>query len=88
MANSIRQPVSKYVAVEIDGCVDVHLPGTTGNYFTLCGIDGDDPFLEQIATSVPRGSKVNCLACYRIWRTASKFSLEDFSPTIVVEDQQ
>ena len=88
MANSIRQPTNKYVAVEIDGCVSVHLPSTTGNDYTLCGIDGDDPSLGQIAVDVPRRSKVDCPACYRIWRVSSKFNLGDFSPAITTEDLQ
>ena len=80
---------SKYVAVEIGGKISVHLPHATGNYYTLCGIDADDPFLSMRSIDVPDGVKVDCLACFQMWDVARKFELSDFTHlTPVVADAE
>jgi hypothetical protein len=68
----------KYVAVEIDGEISVHLPHQNGNWYTLCGIDGDDPANSQYTVDVPEGAKVDCISCFRIWNVARKYRISDF----------
>jgi hypothetical protein len=71
---------SKYVAVESDGIVEVHLPASaTGNYLTLCGLDGDDSAVGQHPAEVPRGARVTCAGCRGIWQTAKQFRDSDFA---------
>lgn len=73
--------MAKYVAVLHDGVLTVHLPHTTGNYYTLCGEDGDDddPTVDSIAADVPKGAKVDCWECKRIWELCKSFSAKDFA---------
>jgi len=71
--------MSRFVAVEIDGGVEIHLPaGAAGAYLTLCGLDGDDLDVGQQPADVPRGAKVNCDTCRDIWATARRFRASDF----------
>lgn len=65
-------------AVLIEGVLTIHLPDVSGNYHTLCGLDGDDEFAEQESTDVPIGAKVNCEHCKRIHALCSKFAHDIF----------
>ena len=76
-----------YVAVIIDGSLSIHLPHPTGNYLTLCGIDGDDPKLNQAPSRVPHNARIDCLDCFNIWKVASGYSISDFTATIQKERQ-
>jgi hypothetical protein len=85
--------MSRYVAVKIYGKITVHLPHTTGNYYTLCGLDGNDEDrkVEQITVDVPIGWKVDCEDCIRIWSVCNKYSEKDFKWRLTNEhdtDQQ
>jgi len=73
--------MDKYVAILHDGVLTVHLPHTTGNYYTLCGEDGfdDDPSVDSVAADVPEGAKVDCHECKRIWDTCKLFTAKDFA---------
>lgn len=75
--------MSKYVAVKIDDEIQIHLPHTTGNYYTLCGLDGadEDSHVNQSAVDVPEGAKVTCLECFHIWKICKTFSAKDFERT-------
>jgi hypothetical protein len=57
--------MTKYFATKTAGVVTVHLPHTSGNYYTLCGEDGDDPSVnvDSVAVDVPKGAKINCPEC-------------------------
>jgi len=72
--------MSRFVAVLIDGELTIHLPDVSGNYATLCGVDGDDPdyTVNQIPARVPRGAKVNCSFCRKIFELAKSYSENDF----------
>ena len=72
--------MNRFVAVLIDGELTIHLPDVSGNYATLCGIDGDDPdyTVNQIPACVPRGAKVNCRFCGKIFELAKLYSEDDF----------
>ncbi len=56
------------VSVLVDGVRTVHLPDWSGNYATLCALDGDDPALNQTKTENDVGSIIDCTACTRIWQ--------------------
>jgi len=75
--------MSKYVAVKIDDEIQIHLPHTTGNYYTLCGLDGADEAasVNQSTVNVPKGAKVNCVECLHIWELCKQFSAKDFERT-------
>ena len=74
--------MSKFCAVEIEGKVTIHLPNPAhaGGWFTLCGLDGDDPShgIEQKTVDVPKGARVDCRECYQIWKLAQEFERVDF----------
>jgi hypothetical protein len=73
--------MKRYVAISQSGHVDIHLPHPTGNYATLCGMDGDDPdpMVDQVAVAVPRGAKVTCRECREIWQLARSYSHLEFT---------
>ena len=70
----------KYVAVQIDGKITVHLPHTDGNYYTLCGLDGNDPHehIDQKTVDVPDSALVDCFSCFGIFNISRKYSMADF----------
>ncbi|TXH13767.1 MAG: hypothetical protein E6R03_10725 [Hyphomicrobiaceae bacterium] len=72
--------MSKYVAIEVLGKLEIHLPDVSGNYATLCGSDGDDPndAVQQRMANVPKGAKVTCRACWNIFLVCSEFKVRDF----------
>ena len=57
------------VAIRTEGRLTIHFPHTTGNYATLCGMDGDDPSAEvdQAEVEIPKNAKVNCKDCIAIF---------------------
>ena len=72
--------MSKYVAIEIDGELTIHAHDTTGNYATLCGVDGDDDHcaVGQKTVSLPRGRKINCKQCKGLFDAVKKYRQSDF----------
>jgi len=72
--------MGKLVAVMVLGEITVHLPDVSGNYYTLCGMDGDDPdrAVDQMACDVPAGAKINCRTCRNIFGICAGFSSRDF----------
>lgn len=70
--------MSKFVAISCQGVVQVHLPHSTGNYDTLCGMDADDPAIEHFPAEVPKGAKVDCPDCKGLWEVAKRFRATDF----------
>ena len=72
----------RYVAVSCEGVVGIHLPDATGNYATLCGVDGDDPALQMHMAEVPQNAKVDCRECKQIWDVARQFREADFAPRL------
>jgi len=71
--------MTQYVAVYLDGELTIHLPDTSGNYYTLCGLDGTDSLVGQAIGDVPKGAKVDCKSCFNIWKISKMFRLSDFS---------
>ena len=68
------------VAIEIEGDLTVHIPGASGNYATLCGLDGNDDHedVQQRTVELPSGSKINCKDCKAIWLVAKGYQSNDF----------
>jgi len=71
---------NQYVAVNVYGELSVHLPDPTGNWYTLCGLDGADDHasVQQRVADVPSGAKVNCRQCKAIWDVAQQYKGSDF----------
>ena len=70
--------MAKYVAVKIDGVLNIHIPHKR-NYYTLCGLDGSDEYVGQSVANVPRGAKVDCNDCLHIWEVCKSFTAKDFA---------
>lgn len=79
--------VSIFVAIKLDGKVEIHLPHWSGNYATACGLDGDDPDENQYPVVVPQGAKVNCKDCATIWSVMHRFRKSDFANPPTKENQ-
>lgn len=60
--------------------ITIHLPDTTGNHATLCGMDGNDPHpsVNQSSATAPARAKVNCPQCYALWKVAQQYTKADF----------
>jgi len=69
----------KYIAVKSDGVVEIHAHGAASDYYTLCGLDGDDPHkaVAQMVADVPKGAKINCPHCAAIIRRAREYTERD-----------
>jgi hypothetical protein len=63
MPDKPRTP-KRFVAVVVDGDYAVHATDVTGNYASLCGLDGDDGV--QLTVELPKMPKVTCLRCLAI----------------------
>ena len=74
--------MTRYVAVKTAGVIKVHLPDIDGNYYTLCGEDGDDPSakVDSVAVPTPKGAKIDCVYCRHIWELCKTFTAKDFAP--------
>ncbi len=70
------------VGIWCAGRLEVHATDPTGNYATLCGMDGDDPddAVQQspAAAKVTKNDHINCKQCYTIWRHAQQYCAKDF----------
>lgn len=72
--------VSKFVAVQMDGEVTIHIPGASSDYHTLCGIDAyDDSVGHEGTVPVPRGAKIDCPQCFAIWLETRNIRKTDFN---------
>lgn len=68
-----------FVAISIDGARGIHATGT-GNYSTLCGLDGEDPRFNMTHADPPRaGEKIDCPQCFAGWVEFRKLRAADFS---------
>ncbi len=69
-----------YVAILCDDVTTIHATDMSGNYATLCGMDGDDPddAVDQRYVDVPCRAKINCQQCKNIVEHARKYTKRDF----------
>jgi len=72
--------VEKYVAIKSFGEISIHAHDASGNYATLCGLDGDDQggHVDQICVPVPKGRKIDCEQCKAIFLKAREYTKRDF----------
>lgn len=68
--------MSRLVTINIEGEVQVHLPGASSDYATMCGLDGDD--FDQETVETKRGAKVDCAQCQTIWSECRSFKASSF----------
>lgn len=66
----------RFVAVNVEGTTETHLPHPLGEYATLCGLDGDDPGSRQ--SPAKPASKVTCDDCKAIFELCRKYQQSDF----------
>lgn len=67
----------KYVAISTEGIVEVHAAGA-GEYASLCGLDGNDPSIEQSIVPLPENQKINCSQCRLLWTQWKQYKESDF----------
>ena len=67
------------VAVEIDGVVDTHIKYFSGEYATLCGLDGNDTHPSVNQRPAKTGDKVTCSLCHSIYQQCTRFRAGDFA---------
>jgi hypothetical protein len=71
---------NKIIGVESDGVIEWHAPGVAGpDYATLCGLDGNDDAVGQRPVDIkpPRGTKIDCHECKRIWAGVRDLKLRE-----------
>ncbi len=75
------QHKDKFIAIDCDGDIRIHFMDTTGNYATLCGLDGDDinPAVNQCLVKLPSKPLVNCLECIAIFVRTHEYSSYDIN---------
>ena len=67
------------VAVDVDGVVDTHIKHFSGEYATLCGLDGDDTHKSVNQRPAMAGDKVTCYTCHAIYQQCTRFRASDFA---------
>lgn len=72
--------MSRFVAIECNGELAIHIPDAIGTYATLCGLDGDDDdeIVQQKTIDLPPRAKINCNECKRIFDMAKQYTKRDF----------
>lgn len=68
---------ARYIAMEVEGVVEVHARATIGDYSTLCGLANDGE-ARQHEVALPDGKRINCDGCRRVWLAARAFVSTDF----------
>lgn len=68
------------VAVIVDGVREIHATHPSGNYATLCGLDGDDATTGQQKDTANRNEGISCIDCYAIWLQCRNYPPSAFIP--------
>lgn len=56
------------ITITCEGVPQTHLPHPSGNYASLCGLDGHDSHIDVQQSSEPTTSThLDCPDCIRIW---------------------
>lgn len=71
--------MSKFIAIDCDGLVEVHASGSGlgFGYATLCGLDGADPVAGQKPARLPAQPKINCERCRALIVEARRWTQRD-----------
>ena len=71
--------MSRYISIRCEGVTQVHASadGTGLPYATFCGLDGNDPPMQE---TVPLmiGDRINCPQCYALVMAAKRYRPKDF----------
>ena len=70
--------MKKKITISCDGEIRTHISGGIPTYVTLCGLDGDDPDIQQYTVPTPKSSLIDCEQCSIIWMEAMKWRASDF----------
>ena len=70
------------ISICIDGKITTHIPSENSNYATLCGLDGSDEHPTVNQKVVDKKGKINCVACFEIWKQCLSYSPADFSKEV------
>lgn len=70
--------MSKAIGVITNQGVEWHAYGAVHDYVTLCGMDGNDPAVDQFGTvGASRGQKITCAQCLAIFRAVRELRLTE-----------
>jgi hypothetical protein len=72
----------RLVAIQIDGEVSTHASGdgSPGGYAALCGLDGNDPAIQQQIAPLT-SDVIDCATCRALWEAWHKYKTSDFKST-------
>lgn len=70
-----RTSEAMYSAIETDGVVEIHATDVTGNYASLCGLDGNDPAVGQMVVVLPNKPVITCKSCLAIIKHAKGYRI-------------
>lgn len=87
-----RGVASDRIAIMLEGIRGIHAVDVTGNYATLCGldggIDGDDAAQQAVSNMLAkRGEKIDCPQCRAIWDQCRRYRKADFSTAATLPPQ-
>lgn len=68
-----RTSEAMYSAIEIDGVIEIHATDVTGNYASLCGLDGNDSAVGQMVAVLPNKPVITCKSCLAIIKHAKEY---------------
>lgn len=76
------------IGIKSNGIISVHMPDTTGNYATLCGLDGDDPnpSVDQKVVKIGTRARIDCHNCFATWQVCRGYRAQDFAADRSQED--
>lgn len=69
--------MSKFILIKEFDTMHSHFPDITGNYASLCGLDGQDSLVGQ--SIVGKSNIVNCPYCISIFDLVSTYTERDVS---------
>ena len=80
----MEEAMKRFVAISHDGAVEVHAGCFSGNYDTICGIDGNDSEISHSPADLPdpRRPKITCHNCAALIREARFYRLSDISENV------
>lgn len=78
-------PKSDLIAIKRYGEIEIHFVHPTGNYASLCGMDGNDdsPSVDQVTVDLPSNAKVNCSECIRTF-----YFVKELSPYLIAAEHR
>ena len=69
------------IAVKRYDEIEIHFKDRTGNYATLCGLDGNDnaKSVDQETVDLPTNAKVDCMDCIHTFYFVRSLSASDIA---------